>query len=124
VSKIIPFSQLQRLQHINYLEHKRREFREREDYLASLRKLIFRIEAQMREAEVLQLDLFSQAADHFQIPTPFPRSLDRLQTQELFFENPFLSLLREFFTNRLTPEECYQKIEDMLGSSDSVTSDQ
>ena len=43
MSKIIPFSQLARAQHLNFLEHKRREYQEREDYLARLRRLLFQM---------------------------------------------------------------------------------
>ncbi len=110
MSKIIPFSQLAKAQHLNYLEHKRREYQEREDYLQRLRRLLFQIEAQMRQTEVLQLDLFQQAAKHFQIELDFPHQGDRIAMQSFFVENPFLFTLVEFFANRLTPEECLEKI--------------
>lgn len=111
MSKIIPFSQLARAQHLNFLEHKRREYQEREDYLARLRRLFFQIEGQMRQAEVLQLDLFIQAAKHFQVKMELPIQGDRLALQRVFVENPFLSALTEFFAGRLTAEECYEKID-------------
>ena len=110
MSKIIPFSQLQRAQHLNFLEHKRREYQEREDYLARLRRLLFQIEGQMRQAEILQLDLFIQLAKHFQVAMELPDQGDRLAFQRVFVENPFLFTLTEFFAGRLTPEECLDKI--------------
>ncbi len=110
MSKIIPFSQLVRAQHLNFLEHKRREYQEREDYLARLRRLLFQIEGQMRQAEILQMDLFLQSAKHFQIPMEFPTQGDRLAVQRAFVENPFLFTLTEFFAGRLTTEECFEKI--------------
>jgi len=111
MSKIIPFQQLARAQHQNFLEHKRREYQEREDYLARLRRLLFQIEGQMRQAEVLQLDLFLQAAKHFQVNLEIPIQGDRLAVQRVFAEDPFLSSLTEFFAGRLTAEECLEKID-------------
>jgi hypothetical protein len=111
MSKIIPFDQLARAQHLNFLEHKRRDYQEREDYLARLRRLLFQIEGQMRQAEVLQLDLFLQAAKHFQVNVELPIQGDRLAMQRVFTESPFLAGLSEFFTGRLTPEECLEKID-------------
>jgi hypothetical protein len=113
VSKIIPFSQLAKAQHLNFLEHKRREYREREDYLQRLRRLLFQIEGQMRQTEVQQLDLLQQAAKHFSIPLKFPEQGDRLGTQRFFAENPFLFILMEFFAERLSAEECLEKINAM-----------
>jgi hypothetical protein len=113
VSKIIPFSQLARAQDQNFLEHKRREYRERDDYIARLRRLLFQIEGQMRQAEVLQLDLFIQMAKHFQAEMEFPLQGDRLALQRLFVENPFLYALTEFFAGRLSAEECLEKIEQV-----------
>ena len=55
---VIPYSDLARQHQLNVLEHKRREYREREDYLARLRKLLFKIEGQMRQAEILHLQVF------------------------------------------------------------------
>lgn len=110
MSKIIPFSQLARAQHLNFLEHKRREYQEREDYLVRLRRLLFQIEGQMRQAEVLQLDLIIQVAKHFQINLELPIQGDRLALQRVFAENPFLFNLSEFFAGRLTPEDCLEKI--------------
>lgn len=110
MDKVIPFGQLAKAQQLHYLEHKRREYQEREDYLQRLRRLLFQIEAQMRQAEILQLDLFRQTARHFNIELDFPAHGDRLSLQRFFVENPFLFTLTEFFANRLTPEECLEKI--------------
>jgi hypothetical protein len=111
MSKIIPFDQLARAQHLNFLEHKRRDYQEREDYLARLRRLLFQIEGQMRQTEVQQLDVFLQAAKHFQIDLDLPIQGDRLAMQRVFTENPFLAGLSDFFTGRLTAEECLGKID-------------
>lgn len=111
MSKIIPFSQLARAQNLNLLEHKRREYQEREDYLGRLRRLLFQIEGQMRQAEVLQLDVFIQAAKQFNVKLELPIQGDRLATQRVFQENTFLSALVDFFAGRLTPEECLEKIQ-------------
>jgi hypothetical protein len=111
MSKIIPFDQLARAQHLNFLEHKRRDYQEREDYLARLRRLLFQIEGQMRQAEVLQLEIFLQAAKHFQVNVELPIQGDRLAMQRVFTEDPFLASLSELFTGRLTPEECLEKID-------------
>lgn len=110
MSKIIPFSQLVKAQHLNFLEHKQREYQEREDYLARLRRLLFQVEGQLRQAEVLQLDLYLQAAKQFQVPLEFPSQGDRIAYQRAFSENPFLFALTEFFAGRLTAEECLEKI--------------
>ena len=115
MGKVIPFSQLARQQHLNFLKHKRREYREREDYLLRLRKLLFQIEGQMRQAEVLQLDLFRQMAEQFHIPLAFPSQGDRLEMHRFFSESPFLVTLTEFFSGRLSLEECYQKILALAG---------
>jgi hypothetical protein len=110
VSKIIHFSQLAKAQHLNFLEHKRREYRERDDYFQRLRRLLFQIEGQMRQTEIMQIDLLHQAAKHFNIPLKFPDQGDRLGTQRFFTENPFLFTLTEFFAERLSAEECLEKI--------------
>lgn len=110
MGKIIPFSQLARAQHLNFLNHKRREHQEREDYLVRLRRLLFQLEGQMRQAEVLQIDLFIQMAKHFQLKLEFPSQGDRLALHRFFVENPFLNILSEFFAGRLTAEECHEKI--------------
>jgi len=110
VSKIIPFSDLVRQQHLSLLEHRRREYQEREEYLAHLRRLLFQVEGQMREAEVLQLEIFNLLAKHFQVPLAFPGLRDRLEMQRLFAETPFLTILRDFFAGRLTTDACREKI--------------
>ncbi|MFW6123560.1 MAG: hypothetical protein ACOC6L_04905, partial [Thermodesulfobacteriota bacterium] len=83
------------------------------DYIARLRRLLFQIEGQMRQAEVLQLDLFIQMAKHFQVEMEFPIQGDRLALQRIFVEHPFLYALTEFFAGRLTAEECREKIEQV-----------
>ncbi len=113
MSKIIPFSQLIKVQHLNFLEHKRREYQEREDYLARLRRLLFQVEGQMRQAEVLQLDLFLQAAKHFHVNLKLPSQGDRLAHQLFFAEDPFLQTLTAFFSGQLTAEACLEKIQDL-----------
>jgi len=111
MSKIIPFAQLARAQHLNFLEDKRREYQERQDYLARLSRLLFQIEGQLRQTEVQQLDVFLQAAKHFQLNLNLPIQGDRLAMQQAFTENPFLAGLSDFFTGRLTAEECLEKID-------------
>ena len=110
MSKIIPYATLIRQQQVSFLKHKNREYREREDYLLKLRKLLFQIEAQMRQAEFQQLEVFREMAAHFKIPLPFPDLGDRVALQEIFTSHPFLVALKEFFADRLTAEECYAKI--------------
>ena len=114
MSKIIPFSQLAKAQDLNFLEHKRREHQEREDYLVRLRRLLFQVEGQMRQAEVLQLDLYLQAAKHFQVPLEFPSQGDRVAYQRAFVENPFLFTLTEFFSGSISAEECLEKVKGLL----------
>jgi uncharacterized protein YydD (DUF2326 family) len=111
MSKIIPFDQLARAQNLNFLEHKRRDYQEREDYLTRLRRLLFQIEGQMRQTEVQQLDVFLQVAKHFQVNLDLPIQGDRLAMQRVFTENSFLAGLSEFLTGRLTAEECLEKID-------------
>ena len=113
MSKIIPFTQLARAQHLNFLEHKNREYRERKDYIVRLRRLLFQIEGQLRQAEIMQLDLFIQAAKHFQLNLELPIQGDRLAMQRHFTENPFLFSLTEFFAGRLSAEECLEKIDQL-----------
>lgn len=120
MSKVIPYSRLARQQHLNFLEHKRREYREREDYLARLRKLLFHIEAQMRQSEMEQLDFFRELADHFKVPLEFPSLGDRLALQQIFKVHPFLVLVQEFLAQRLTAEQCYQRILELKGKAVSA----
>ena len=110
MSKIIPYGTLLRQQHVSFLRHKYREYREREDYLTGLRKLLFQVEGQMRQAEIQQLEVFREVAAHFQIDLKFPDLGDRVGLQETFATNPFLTVLQEFFAGRLTAEECSEKI--------------
>ena len=110
MSKIIPYSTLLRQQHVSFLRHKNREYQEREDYLSGLRKLLFQVEGQMRQAEVLQLEVFREMAGHFKIDLKFPDLGDRVGLQEAFATNPFLAALQKFFAGRLTVDECCEKI--------------
>lgn len=123
MSKVIPFSQLARAQHLNYLEHKRREYLEREDYLARLRRLLFQIEGQMRQAEVLQQDLYLQVARHFHLDLVFPSPGDRLALQIFFVENPLLRTLTDFFQGKISAEECLARIQ-ALGEAGKASGDE
>src|SRR5208337_5482822 len=84
MSKVISYSTLARQQQLNFLKHKIREYRERDDYLLRLRKHLFQVEAQMRQAEIQQLEVFQEIAAHFKIPLPLPDLGDRLGMQQLF----------------------------------------
>jgi hypothetical protein len=110
VSKIIPYSTLLRQQHVNFLRHKHREYQEREDYLVRLRKLLFQVEGQMRQAEIQQLEVFREMAGHFKVDLKLPDLGDRVGLQEKFATNPFLTTLREFFAGDLTADACCEKI--------------
>jgi hypothetical protein len=110
VSKIIPYATLLRQQHVSFLRHKSREYQEREDYLGRLRKLLFQVEAQMRQAELQQLEVFREMAVHFNLPVRLPDLGDRVGLQEFFASHPFPVALQEFFAGRLTAEECCEKI--------------
>ena len=110
MSKIIPYSALLRQQHLSFLRHKHREYREREDYLTGLRKVIFQVEGQMRQAEIQQLEVFREVAAHFTVDLKLPDLGDRVGLQEMFATNPFLAALRGFFAGRLSAEECSEKI--------------
>lgn len=110
MSKIIPYSTLVRQQHMSFLRHKHREYQEREEYLLSLRKLLFQVEAQMRQTEFQQLEVFREMAAHFKVALKFPDLGDRVGLQEAFTTNPFLVALQEFFAGRLTADECCEKI--------------
>ena len=110
MSKIIPYATLVRQQHLNFLRHKNREYREREDYLIRLRKLLFQVEAQMRQAELQQLEVFREIAAHFNVSLKFPDAGDRVGLQEYFTSNPFLVALKEFFAGRISAEECCERI--------------
>lgn len=114
MSKIIPFSELTRQHKLQLLEHKRREYREREEYLTRLRKLFFQVEAQMRQAELEQFDMYQQIMDEFQLEVRFPSLGDRVGLQRLFTEHPALVALTEFLEERLDPEECYHRLQKLL----------
>ena len=110
MSKIIPYSTLLHQQHVSFLRHKHREYQEREDYLLGLRKLLFQVEGQMRQAELQQLEVFQEMAGHFKVDLKFPDLGDRVGLQEVFATHPFLLALKGFFAGRLTVEECCEKI--------------
>ncbi len=110
MSKVIPFSELSRQHKLNLLDHKQREFQEREAYLARLRKLLFQVEGQMRQAEVEQMELYHAILDEFQLAVEFPNWGDRVGLQRLFKEHPALIAITEFLESRLSPEECYQRL--------------
>ena len=110
MSKIIPYSTLLRQQHASFLRHKHREYREREDYLTGLRKLLFQVEGQMRQAEIQQLEVFREVAGHFNIDLRLPDLGDRVGMQERFATDPFLAALQGFFAGHLSAEECSEKI--------------
>ena len=110
MSKIIPYSTLLRQQHVSFLRHKYQDYQEREDYLKGLRKLLFQVEGQMRQAEIQQLEVFREMAGHFKVDVKFPDLGDRVGLQEVFATHPFLAALQEFFAGRLTIDECCEKI--------------
>ena len=116
MSKIIPYSKLARMQHLNFLEHQGREYREREEYLQGLRKLLFQVEGQMRQAEIMQLEVFRQVAQHFKIPLEFPSLGDRLALQRFFASHPLLFTLQEYFAGRLSAAECLRRILALAGT--------
>jgi hypothetical protein len=110
MTKIIPYSSLVRQQQLQYLQHKQREYQEREEYLGRVRRLLFQVEAQVRQAELLQLAMFQEMAEHFKAGLRFPDLGDRIGLHELFNSHPFLQLLKEFFAGRLTVEEASERI--------------
>ncbi len=113
MAKVIAYDILARQQQLNFLKHKGREYREREDYLVNLRKLLFQVEGQMRQAEFAQLEVFRDMAAHFNLPLAFPDLGDRVGLQELFSTHPFLKTLQEYFAGRLSPEDCLQRINEI-----------
>lgn len=123
MTKVISYSDLARQQHLNYLKHKSREYAEREDYLGRTRKLLFQLEAQLRQAEMQQLEVFREIADHFKISLTFPDLGDRVGLQRFFATNPFLKILQEFFAGRLSKEECFQKVMKLKGDSGPAPED-
>jgi hypothetical protein len=110
MSKVIPFSELSRQHKLNLLDHKRQEFQERETYLNRLRKLLFQVEGQMRQAEIEQMELYHAVLDDFQLEVVFPNWGDRVGLQRLFKEHPALVAITEFLEERLAPEECYERL--------------
>lgn len=110
MSKVISYSELARQQQLNYLKHKGREYRDREDYLGRTRKLLFQVEAQLRQAEIQQLEVFREMASHFKIPLAYPDLGDRVGLQRFFATDPFLLTLQEFFAGRLSQEDCHRRI--------------
>jgi hypothetical protein len=113
MGKVIPYGDLARQHRLNLLAHKRREYREREDYLAGLRKLLFQVEGQMRQAEMRQLQVFQDLAENLKISLKFPDLGDRVAMQEFFATNPFLLILKDFLAERLSPEECLQSLTEL-----------
>jgi hypothetical protein len=110
MSKVIPFHSLVRQQHLSFLKHKAREYRERQDYLLELRRLLFQVEAQLRQAEFQQLEIFQQIIEHFHIPLKFPDLGDRVGFQHLFNTDPVLAALQNMFTGKISLEDCLQRI--------------
>ncbi|MBM4287527.1 MAG: hypothetical protein FJ135_05155 [Deltaproteobacteria bacterium] len=110
MSNVIPFSELSRQHKLNLLDHKRREYQDRELYLNRLRKLLFQVEGQMRQAEIEQIELYHAILDDFQIEVPFPNWGDRVGLQRLFKEHPALVTISEYLEERLAPEECYNRL--------------
>ncbi len=118
MAKVISYNSLARQQHLNFLKHVGREYREREEYLGQVRKLLFQVEGQMRQAEIQQLEVFREVAAHFKISLTFPDLGDRLGLQRFFASHPFLVALQEYFAGRLSAEDCYQKIAALQAESD------
>ncbi len=116
MAEIISYDRLARKHFVNLLEHTRRDYQEREDYLGRLRKLFFQVEAQMRQAELQQLEVFRQLADNFKLPLKFPDLGDRVALEDFFATDPYLAVFKAFLAGRLTPEECYQKIISLKGA--------
>jgi hypothetical protein len=110
MSNVIPFSELSRQHKLNLLDHKRREYQDRETYLNRLRKLLFQVEGQMRQAEIEQMELYHAVLDDFQIEVSFPNWGDRVGLQRLFKEHPALVTITEYLEERLAPEECYGRL--------------
>ncbi|MGO9622646.1 MAG: hypothetical protein ACLPT6_14735 [Desulfobaccales bacterium] len=123
MSKVISYSTLARQQQLNFLRHKIREYRKRDDELLRLRKLLFQMEAQMRQAEIQQLEVFQEIAAFFKIPLPLPDLGDRLGIQQFFAANPFLQALQDYFYGRLSAEDCLQRIGALKTSEPSPGAD-
>lgn len=117
MSKIIPFAELSRQQKLHLLDHKRREYQEREQYLQRLRHLLFQVEGQMRQAEIAQLELYLQLLKEFQIDIRLPDLGDRIGLQRLFREHPALQTLTSFLDGNLTPEACFDRLSQLAGTT-------
>lgn len=113
MGKVIPYGDLARQHQLNLLTHKRREYREREEYLVGLRKLLFQVEGQMRQAEMRQLQVFQELAESLKIHLEFPSLGDRVALEEFFTTNPVLLILKEFLAERLSAEECLQGLGEL-----------
>lgn len=116
MSKVISYRALARQQQLNYLKQKDREYGEREDFLGRTQKLLFQLEAQLRQAEMEQLEVFRELAAHFKMPLHFPDLGDRVGLQRWFATDPFLQILQAFFAGRLAAEECLQKVMELQGN--------
>jgi hypothetical protein len=113
MGKVISLGDLAKQQQLNFLEQKRREYREREVYLLRLRRLLFKIEAQMRQAEVLQMQILQDLAENLKTPLKFPNLGDRVGLQEFLATDPVLAALQEFLAAQLDAPECYQRIMEL-----------
>jgi hypothetical protein len=113
MGKVIPYGDLARQHRLNLLAHKRREYREREDYLVGLRRLLFQVEGQMRQAEMQQLQVFQDLSQSLKIALEFPNLGDRVALEEFFATDPFLLILKEFLAERLSAEECLERITEL-----------
>ncbi len=110
MSKVIPFSELSRQHRLNLLEQKMREYTERQRYLDRLRKLLFQVEAQMRQAEAEQMDLYHALLTAFDLQVNFAEAGDRLSLHRLFQENPILRTLMYYLEGYITTMECYDRL--------------
>lgn len=113
MGEVISYRDLVRQHRLNLLEHKRREYREREDYLGRLRRLLFQVEGQMRQAEIHQLQVFRDLAEGFKIPLDFPDLGDRVALQEFFAHDPVLLIFKEFLAERLSAKDCLEKLKEL-----------
>lgn len=121
MSKVIPFSELSRQHKLHLLDHRRKEYQEREAYLQRLRRLLFQVEGQMRQAEIEQLELYFQLLKEFQIEIQLPDLGDRVGLQRLFQEHPALLILREFLEGNLSPESCYDRLSHLIPEKGSAS---
>ena len=113
MGEVISYTDLVRQHQLSMLDHKRREYREREDYLGRLRRLLFQIEGQMRQAEMLQLQVFRDLAEGFKIPVNFPDLGDRVALQEFFTHDPVMVIFKEFLAERLTAKQCLEQLAEL-----------